>query len=847
MTKSMQIKIFSFIFALFVAIYATGTVFAWFSSQQWDMNLTGNTVGAYFAYGDGTSTKLKKRDKWKDPNVPEEWVKGTDADSDWDVTTGPFGIDHPSHMFNLAWLQNMGRFKSKNSEGDYYHFELAANVDMRDKDKTVVLPPIGNNEFPFDGVFEGNGHVISNLIISTNRDVLDDSYKDTVFANAVGLFGMTDENSEIRNFILDYPTVEVANDDAGTNTEYTDIEDESYTNDTNDALVVGLAIGYVAGKAKSIGVLGGTLAVRRENYTTFNSILGDLDPSTKDDHNHNVTGSGGSGNQFGSDFDSNGIWGRMEKIYENNGISHRLPNVTYDAVNKSFSLKELEKMPFTITSASTYEGEDAREVVAQTNVGYILGDENQIFTDTVEFGPRLNFNSWGGSNGSYTYADGRTPDQTGTIPQWFYEPVDSWAGYQTGSMRELSEEKMQQLYDDEPEMMEYIFGANDDGSYTFDSIQLGGNFTNDTIQIYSRNTSATGSGAWSPHGTIELGGQKYGLYEKNGLTFEIHERNEYAANEYGDYYEGTNGANGWTPTGNLLDDNDNCFTYDANGQKVPATKTGSRIPIYEMEEGISIPNNGIWFKPVNDGTIKLIVYSDIANTGIQLIKMKRTKATDDEPFAVDYPSARDGGNGGITIPDGIKRYVLNANILYYFEFPVDPINNYEYWISVSRDAPMVNGKRIGGKFVYLDIGSSGSVDDGTGEDTDIANPNKNVTSIDFIYDGVEIVQEDAQDATSNRDIPKGSFITTDTSGNKYIYVETDTMLKFGGSSAIVSFYYRKDEQPDSDGYTIYAAYSATSNSLVPSFEDKAKIGTSIPAIWPGVVDGDHSYYGWILS
>lgn len=58
----------------------------------------------------------------------------------------------------------------------------------------VIIPPIGNDEYPFIGNFNGGGYTISDLVVSTdinkiyNGNFLGSSYK---FSNAVGLFGMT--------------------------------------------------------------------------------------------------------------------------------------------------------------------------------------------------------------------------------------------------------------------------------------------------------------------------------------------------------------------------------------------------------------------------------------------------------------------------------------------------------------------------------------------------------------------------------------------------------------------------------------------------------------------------------
>lgn len=121
----------------------TGITYAWFGSND-KVKLTdiyeGLSSGAYFAYGDGES-----------------------ADS-------AFGINEPRHLYNLAWLQYMGMFnQDENNDGaidHQYYFEIDENL-VGDLDMSgYVLPPIGTEEYPFVGTFNGNGKTVSNLTIS---------------------------------------------------------------------------------------------------------------------------------------------------------------------------------------------------------------------------------------------------------------------------------------------------------------------------------------------------------------------------------------------------------------------------------------------------------------------------------------------------------------------------------------------------------------------------------------------------------------------------------------------------------------------------------------------------------
>ncbi|MGN0814560.1 MAG: hypothetical protein ACI4MH_04940 [Candidatus Coproplasma sp.] len=254
--KTKAIKIFNLIFAVLVALFVTGYAFAWFVEDKRDseQNFNGSSGTPYFESGDGLSVETA------------------------------FEIKRPIQLYNLAWLQNLGKLKDISGTQKSFYFRLSDNLDM----SGIVLPPIGNDEYPFIGVFNGNGKIISNLTVSTNKSVLTNSplqssssYK---FSNAVGMFGKTGTGSDVKNFILNNPTVEVTD----TNSTF---NDQTGTNGTSKA--VGLALGYIENKASSIGIIGGVLSVQRTGYSTKNSIIGAM--SSAAEEGSDLTGEGNTG------------------------------------------------------------------------------------------------------------------------------------------------------------------------------------------------------------------------------------------------------------------------------------------------------------------------------------------------------------------------------------------------------------------------------------------------------------------------------------------------------------------------------------------------------------------------
>jgi hypothetical protein len=66
------------------------------------------------------------------------------------------------------------------------HFILTADLDL----KGIMLSPIGNGPKTFTGVFDGNGHIISNAVINMPE------------SDYVGMFGYVDQNGQLCNIAV---------------------------------------------------------------------------------------------------------------------------------------------------------------------------------------------------------------------------------------------------------------------------------------------------------------------------------------------------------------------------------------------------------------------------------------------------------------------------------------------------------------------------------------------------------------------------------------------------------------------------------------------------------------------
>lgn len=98
--------------------------------------------------------------------------------------------DDPYRIFNADQLNQVRNFLNNNE----VYFSLEADIDMTqwiaENNPTQGWQPIGSTEYAFKGRFNGNGHIISNLMI--NRPNTD----------YIGLFGCIDLGGELSNLII---------------------------------------------------------------------------------------------------------------------------------------------------------------------------------------------------------------------------------------------------------------------------------------------------------------------------------------------------------------------------------------------------------------------------------------------------------------------------------------------------------------------------------------------------------------------------------------------------------------------------------------------------------------------
>ncbi|MGN0818715.1 MAG: hypothetical protein ACI4L9_07075, partial [Candidatus Coproplasma sp.] len=223
--------VFSALAAIISFLTAVVVVFGWFAdlSSLGNLEYTGTVFSSYFASGNGTENN-------------------------------PYIINHPRHLYNLAWLQYNGYFNTSSSAKDgssalnQNYFEITSNLNM----SGYVLPPIGTTTYPFMGNLDGGGCTISNLTVSNIKAndeiksaptfITDENMTaSTSQAEIVGFFGVIgDYNKAISTAGITYN-----NEVISVSALFLDkIEIRTQTNQS----LIGLFAGYVCGNVSNIGV-----------------------------------------------------------------------------------------------------------------------------------------------------------------------------------------------------------------------------------------------------------------------------------------------------------------------------------------------------------------------------------------------------------------------------------------------------------------------------------------------------------------------------------------------------------------------------------------------------------------
>ena len=330
---------------LSLAFAFVAVTFCWFSRGEllYFRDDFGSAKASYFGGGDGS------RDK-------------------------PYEISSETHFYNFAWLQYLGYFNAAGGANNgrlQSYFKLTKNIDMSElqRNGTVsALPPIGTEQYPFIGNFNGNGHKIDKVFVSnlmsdlivrptTYKTATDDNNNEvlavygtagttTKTVNIVGLFGVTGDygvsanekgvvsgSNEYTNKFKDSLSFPTAATTSGADEVYYGVMkvENLYTDNlsvksASSKTLVGLAAGYASASLSNVGVYRCSITVNAgatglsdsaplSNY----SLLGDYNDAVITwDEKPSGSGGGGSGNDWGGSIDFYDLSKRITYILNKN-------------------------------------------------------------------------------------------------------------------------------------------------------------------------------------------------------------------------------------------------------------------------------------------------------------------------------------------------------------------------------------------------------------------------------------------------------------------------------------------------------------------------------------------------
>ena len=311
---------------------------AWFINRvSADSKTSGSTAASYFAYGEGTKN-------------------------------APYGITSPRHLYNLAWLQYLGMFNKDGDDSDsnldtvYFEIDssLTGGLDMKD----WVLPPIGNETYPFIGNFNGNGVTIKNLTVSNDFSSFNNHPYTVTFNNytqgkILGFFGIIGQYQTT----LSYDTS--ANQVTGLYLDNFTIKNSASTT----SILAGFLAGYVNGTLTNSGVgyahfdfvngttnisLTSTSSVSFENVSHY-SLIGDYNSANyewKDEPGSS------SGTSYGTSTN-------MKSLYENLMKNEATIERDNDGITSGI-IPTNYMIPFSISSSSIVSNTSSNSVKTQS-------------------------------------------------------------------------------------------------------------------------------------------------------------------------------------------------------------------------------------------------------------------------------------------------------------------------------------------------------------------------------------------------------------------------------------------------------------------------------------------------
>lgn len=343
--------------------------YAWFTSgNQFDSpEVSGYSKAAYFAGGDGSKDN-------------------------------PYIIANKRHLYNLAWLQYLGKFNQEVGSDDEntayvdesqymktYYFELNNDIDCGD----MYMPPIGTTKYPFIGNFNGNGKVISNFKttnIYNDITMKPSSVVELEDCSIVGLFGVVGPYDGMTNSTGVTPLVKATYTDANSKVTTHEINAiyDFYINDadiySHGETLVGIIAGYANGFMKNIGVhyadislASGSTALGSYSSISGYSLVGEYN---EDEYAWSDKPSAG-GVGYGTSTDLKALY---ETLGNEEGSSiNKLHAFPFRPSNQTILEPSASKLDVILSAGTKQVAASNYQMSSANNIGYYVGSDIKMY------------------------------------------------------------------------------------------------------------------------------------------------------------------------------------------------------------------------------------------------------------------------------------------------------------------------------------------------------------------------------------------------------------------------------------------------------------------------------------
>lgn len=829
---------------------------AWFASaNKFDVDITGSVVEEYFHCGDGTAGP-------DDPSTPN-------------VIEGPFVITRPIHYYHLVEFFQRETALDANAEfgSDYLYFQVGYDLDgdgdleVYDYDDQGIyqgtyetpsysqtlnmayysgnnaLMPIGTNEVPFIGIFDGKadeGITVSNLNIHCAETVVVGNNTVNRAASDIGIFGYVADSDGTNPTIIENLKVNGLTIDL---TDVTSTVASSTTSIAHTDAHAGVAyVGYIVGHVHSYTNYSSTGPVNatplHDVYVTNATITGGAgtscgfgyiglvdtvdgeEPTTVESQVTTTHGSGGGqGDEWGGSIAFDYFNQRLRSKLNGTGSS----SIRFKNGNTTYSNGLIKTTANNDSAITVFRGGTASN--AET---YLAKDpaSNFVVYNMIGSGTHSINNKSNGSNGT-TYTATASVDGTyePLIINGDYTAADRNTGYITSS---------QYAQNGSSHYYSAIDGTVRSASYPNGQLANSINDTHyETSALYNAST-----------------GGPLMTYNGNKLEILTNGTASYSASNYrlvsDDYNSGHTVSNssltGYTKT--------NYETlgktrYESAREHLEQVLTGSQYVhgIHFMGEApasnktVSVPHamiNGeaktnypvllssIDFTVKEEGYITLFAgsyypagSSTVADSFFDLFKVTRNgnNISSIQKVYKIYKDADDNYTYTTSANQTVSNATLMFDMAYLYNQP--PKNNVVYYFEIPVDAGeyaigAVSGKTAGAYLMYLDIGTSGEEQQQTHNQTiSVANASL-FSQIDFQIDApvtnscfnvAFVIPTGATKETFSVTISSGSVVYN---GEDYFCYEIVIVNTTQNDFTISALLMDDDDDPENDFYYMYA-------------------------------------------